>query len=787
MLLFSNDTFTVNGITVFPDHADPNQFWYLPGPVGLELMANSTEPQFLLTSYAPDVASSGIQGVGFLNVTLCLTVSSDNLGAITGQIRSQFPNVENPLLSPVSFDDGTVQIVALNAQGSGGAAVAAGPPGTGQAVETILGASNPELFGNNDALFALTLDEAGATILEQAFQDGMTPVGGIYNLKFTGVQPALDVKITADLKRMYTSFSVDFTAQAYWVSAGIDATFEQLRQDGAIQIQVVNLTTDAAGVDRENWALNLFKDQILAQWFSPSLSPTTAQAADAQSVNLPTAKTGTTTPATTGTATQAGRTTSGMGSPTGSSAGAMGSSAASSHPASSMTSPTGASGGGTTVGGSTGASSSGSGMSAAATPASSTTTPAPAAASPAPAAPAAPNPQGGARPATPTTPTPAPAPTSSNPLASLPGTASAASSAASPFGASLRLKYVSQDELKTVEYEFNQMSAVQRTYAPQGYFGLMLQGVDQSKHFLKIDGTDPFFNQFTVTIQPPRDFTSIGLLVAHVALNYGDPTSQAGVKHGDFSFDGTSSSAQTWNVFEGLIQQTQYNYTADYKFDPESGWQGEQTAYTLPTVTTENRQLNLDPYDFLGFLQISVSADRLNASLVDRIEVPLQYQAASGWQASTTIVLRASNTPQVWKLRLADKTVNTYTYGVNCYLKSGALISTPPVSTTATAVIVNDPFVNTIQLTLQPSLNPSVYSLALIEITYQDTPNNYSFQTTAQITAGTTTTSTVSIPIMNGLLTSYQYRLTFVTVANQTQQGSYITATDPLILVAPSS
>ena len=53
------------------------------------------------------------------------------------------------------------------------------------------------------------------------------------------------------------------------------------------------------------------------------------------------------------------------------------------------------------------------------------------------------------------------------PFKALPGTATAASQAASPFGASLKLKFVSQDELKTVEYEFNQMSAVQRTYSPK--------------------------------------------------------------------------------------------------------------------------------------------------------------------------------------------------------------------------------------------------------------------------------------------------------------------------------
>ena len=174
MLLFSSGTFTVDGITVFPDHADPNQFWYLPGPVGLESEADSDEPQFLLIMYAPDVAGEGIQGTGFLNVTLALKLSDTAQSKIVGEIRTQFPNVSDPRLAPVPFDEGTVQIVALNMQGSGGATAA---PGTGNAVENILGASNPELFGNNDALFALTLSEEGATILQQAFADGMTPVG----------------------------------------------------------------------------------------------------------------------------------------------------------------------------------------------------------------------------------------------------------------------------------------------------------------------------------------------------------------------------------------------------------------------------------------------------------------------------------------------------------------------------------------------------------------------------------------------------------------------------------
>jgi hypothetical protein len=760
MLLFSSGTFTVDGITVFPDHADPNQFWYLPGPVGLESEADSTEPQFLLIMYAPDVASSGIKGTGFLNVTLALKISDMTQSKIVGEIRTQFPNVSEPLLSPVPFDEGTVQIVALNMQGSGGTSAA---PGTGLAVENILGASNPELFGNNDALFALTLSEEGATILQQAFSDGMTPVGGIYNLKFTGVLPALDVKITCDLKRAYDSFSVDLTASVYFVSAGIDATFEKLRQDGVIKIDVVSLSSDASTEQQEQWALNLFKDQIMSQWFSPSLSPTTEAAADASSMTLPS--------------------TTAAGHPSGGSTSAPAGSSAGSMTSGSATHSTMGSGSSASTGMTSHPSSSGSSMGGASTSSTmgSTSTPKPAATPP--------GSQGSSVPH----PTPAPsgkpatggaAATPANPIAKAAGTAAGASSAASPFGVALRLKYVSQDELKTVEMEFNQMSAVQRVYAPQGYFGLMLQGIDQSKHFLKVDGTDPFFNQFAVTINPPRDFTGIGLSSAHVAIDYGDPTTP-NAKHGEFVFDATHQAQQIWNVYQGLIQQTTYAYTADYSFDPESGWQGEQLEYVLPAVTTENRLLTLDPYDFLGFLALSIAPGRIDPDVVDRIEVALQYTAKSGWKSAQTFVVRPGSPAQTWKLRLADKDDNTYSYTTNCYLKDGTMIAAPSVTSTASAIVVSDPFAGALDLTFEPAFDATTVKLAIVEFSYQDAPNNYSLLKTFQMVPPAQP-FLLHVPLIDRTQNQYQYRVTLLSTTNQQTQGTYITATDPLVLVGAS-
>lgn len=808
MLLLSTRSITVDGVTVFPDHADPQQFWYLPAPVTLAKMPDSDEPQFLLIMYAPDVASSGVKGIGFLNVTVALPLSDDTRAGITNQLRTQF-GIDEPHLAPVPFDEGTVQIVTLDMQGSGGTTNAA-PPGAFVGVEKILGAVSPELYGDNNALFALTLSEDGASILKAAFENGMAPVGAIYNLKFTGVRPALDVKITADLKRCYQSFSVGLEAQIYWVSAGIDATFEKLRQDGAIKVEVVSLSDDPDNKSAEERALSLFKDQILSQWFTPSLSPTTEQAADVGIPTLPQNTGGGTRPPTAPGQPGAG---GGAANPLGSVMGAVNQATGGSHPT--MPPSGGMAMGGTTppapgatshptvpagsVGGQTGGmtphppTSSG-GAQAFTAPGGGASFPATGAVHPTP----TPIPPTGAGTAPhPTTPTPTgtgatPAPHAAqtpqagaggvHPPAPPAGVASGASSSASPFGIALKLKYVQQDEQKTVTYEYNRMDAVQRSYAPQGYFGLLLNKVDKAKHFLEVDGTDPFFKDFAVTVAPPRDFASIGLQSAHVAIDYGDPALPAGVKHGEFIFDGSNPTPQVWDVYQGLIHSTEYRYMVDYTFDPESGWVGEHSRYQLDTVTTENRQLTLDPRDTLGFLNVNVVPGHINADLVDRIDVSLQYQSKSGWQNSALLTLRPGGTAQNWKLRLSDKTDNSYSYSTRCTLKDGTVFDTPSVSSTATAIFINDPFEGGLNINVQPALDAARTKLAIVEIAYRDPAHDYNFETSLELTPNAPPQH-VRIPIVDRTQNSFQYRITTISVNNQRAQGDYVSTPDTLVFV----
>ncbi|WP_242050462.1 hypothetical protein [Oculatella sp. FACHB-28] len=281
MLQLGSKTMTIEGVTVFADHADPQQYWFLPNPVDLARRGTDEEPQFTLITYRPAVANSGISGGGFLTLEVELKLKKE----LEQKILSKLASVTRgrPRLAAVPFDEGTVQVMALDLQGGGGTNAEPAPPGAFRAVEKILGTTKPALDDTNNAVFGLTLSQEGAIILRQAFQEGGKPVGVIYDLKYTALRPALEVEITANYKRIYDhlSFGVDFSAGGpiagvpVYLQAGVDMAFEKLKQEGIIQIKVINFSDAQDQTNKEQWALDFFKETLLNEWFKPTLAPIT--------------------------------------------------------------------------------------------------------------------------------------------------------------------------------------------------------------------------------------------------------------------------------------------------------------------------------------------------------------------------------------------------------------------------------------------------------------------------------------------------------------------------------
>ena len=271
MLQLGSGMQTIEGVTVFPDHADENQFWYLPAHLEIARRPADDWPQFSFIKYKRSASNGGVEGGGFLMFTVSLTLPQD----VERRVRAAIPATAK--LTAVPVDSGTVECVALNLQGPGGTTAVVSDAGTFIAVQEILGARVPSLFGENNAVFSLTLSAEGATLLESAFAQGAAPIGVIYTLTFTAMQPSLDVRITADFARIYEHFSAGLSANIYYVELAIQAGLETLVQDGAIKIEVTNYSTSADREAQEKEALDFFTQNLLQMWFTPTLTPGTLQ------------------------------------------------------------------------------------------------------------------------------------------------------------------------------------------------------------------------------------------------------------------------------------------------------------------------------------------------------------------------------------------------------------------------------------------------------------------------------------------------------------------------------
>ena len=508
MLLLGSRTMTIEGITIFPDHADPSQFWYLPGPV--QLARRDGRAAFTFIKYKPAAVAGGAKGGGFLIFEINLRLDPDLERRILSKLRSISKG--QPKLAVVPFDEGTVQCMALDLQGSGGTIAQPAGPGSFRAIEKILGAAVPSLQSDNSASFSLTLSQEGAAILEKALNQGTQPIGVIYDLKFSGMRPALNVEITADFEKIYNQFSGGGGAQIYYVRADIDAAFEKLVQDGAIKIKVLNFTGEADETERETSALDFFKDSLLKEWFEPTLTPGQIAGDKIKPESLDNVlKLGNSLrPAETPAPPRPETSPVTSDSPK-------------------ETSPTKETGSGEKKEGYN-----------------------PLPNNPATAKDARPTEGTGS----PTTSDNPPAPSSvgvkvpPSQIASLPaGLSSSSGGWRSISPVSFKLRIIQQEEHKHVKLVYDHSEATQRTYAPQGFFGQLVSDLEKDEHFVEVDLDDPFFRVFTVHAETPIDFEQIGLNSIHLALNYGDPTEPETFKHKEIVFDKDQKEPQVFEVF----------------------------------------------------------------------------------------------------------------------------------------------------------------------------------------------------------------------------------------------
>jgi hypothetical protein len=351
---------------------------------------------------------------------------------------------------------------------------------------------------------------------------------------------------------------------------------------------------------------------------------------------------------------------------------------------------------------------------------------------------------------------------------------------------SFRMRFIDQEERKTLTFEYHRSEATKRTYAPQQLFGLLAKDLARGDYFLEVDLDDPFFRTFAVHVDVPVEFQKIGLRQATVALDYGDPAVDAeGHRHTDLVFTPADAAPRTWEVSVNRTLDLDYAHRIEFEFDPQSAWQGGRSSYSLPTTRTADRTLSLNPYAHIAFVEVDVFANRVDWGSVASIDVQLVHEAPSGWKVDRLLTLTEAAPRQGWKLRADDADHRAYTHTVTHRLKDGSTRVMPATSTEATSLAIDDPFPAALDLRFVPQVTPGAFSSIIVDVEYDDPANGYERRERVEIPGVAPAQTGLRIGIVDPKLRAFRHRTTLIGPNGEITQGPLVDGTTDIVAVGP--
>ncbi len=273
-MLYLNPPFNIiNGVSLFRDHADQLQYYYLPIAPHLSFEKDAPTgkriPQIQVIKYRGRAGNGG-----FLSFDVNLGIEQSALDDIKAELKRVDKLPAPPRLAPVPLVDGSVKMMLFGAQSG------AAPPGDVTGPKFVLKINHnakPALYGHNQAAFSVQLDQEGVTVLEKALQGEMSPIGVVYSLDYLALRPAYAVRLNVDWDRVQKHMDEHFGAAVFFSSVEIDKAVDELVDKRVIVLEADTFVPegeDASGIiSRRDQALNEVRDMITNAFFEPSLNP----------------------------------------------------------------------------------------------------------------------------------------------------------------------------------------------------------------------------------------------------------------------------------------------------------------------------------------------------------------------------------------------------------------------------------------------------------------------------------------------------------------------------------
>lgn len=216
--------FSEEMVTIYPDHADPNLFYFLPN-TGNVAMSNDGHPMMGLTitginNSIPD------DGLGFLSFVL--------EASITPKVRTELKKFKqlhpNARLTVVPF--GKSYVSMLRADGQAGMSQAWSPLIKTLDLPPAAGVAETQVGVN------MLLTEAGSKIFKASIE-GSQPYNMGLCFEVYGALPVMHAKVFMNYKQIYNYFAGSVSTGFLWWGVSLSHVTETLVREGAISINIL--------------------------------------------------------------------------------------------------------------------------------------------------------------------------------------------------------------------------------------------------------------------------------------------------------------------------------------------------------------------------------------------------------------------------------------------------------------------------------------------------------------------------------------------------------------------
>ena len=273
MLYLNPPFYIIDGVSIYPDHADPLQFYYLPVAPKLTRIKDEATgqivPQIEIIKYRGKAGNGG-----FLNFDVNIGVDQNKLDIISGKLSSAARLHDKPKLAPIPVIDGSVKMMLFGMQTGDKPST---DPSKPNFVTKIDQNGKPSLYGDNQAAFSVSLDQYGVTVLDKSILGEVSPIGVVYSLDYLALRPAYSVRLHADWDRVQKHLEEKFSADSLIFSTDIDKVVDELVESRAIVIEADTFVPEGEDtssiIKNKDQALNEVRDMVTDAFFKPSLDP----------------------------------------------------------------------------------------------------------------------------------------------------------------------------------------------------------------------------------------------------------------------------------------------------------------------------------------------------------------------------------------------------------------------------------------------------------------------------------------------------------------------------------